>query len=44
MPRVKATLILFQDAHANQILAPLNLRYGTGFFGGTTRAYVNARL
>jgi hypothetical protein len=34
-------LIRFQNAHAAEILAPLGLAKGTGFFGAATRAYVD---
>ena len=33
----------FQEAHANEILAPLGLKKGTGFFYSTTRALVNGQ-
>ena len=36
-------LIRFQNAHAAEILAPLGLSKGTGFFGAATRAYVNSQ-
>jgi peptidoglycan hydrolase-like protein with peptidoglycan-binding domain len=36
-------LIRFQSAHAAEILAPLGLSQGTGFFGAATRAYVNSQ-
>jgi len=35
-------LIRFQNAHAAEILTPLGLSKGTGFFGAATRAYVNS--
>jgi hypothetical protein len=37
-----AALVRFQNAHPAQILAPLNLSKGTGFFGAVTRQYVNS--
>jgi hypothetical protein len=39
-----AALIRFQNAHAAQILAPLGLSKGTGFFGVATRQYANSLL
>jgi hypothetical protein len=35
------TLVRFQEAYAAQILAPLNLSKGTGYFGVSTRSFVN---
>ena len=35
-------LIRFQDNHPAEILNPNGLSAGTGFFGPTTRAYINA--
>jgi hypothetical protein len=32
----------FQEAHTQEILDPAGLRFGTGFFGNLTRAYVNS--
>ncbi len=40
----KAALIKYQEAHAAEILAPLGLMKGTGFFGASTRKYVNSVL
>jgi hypothetical protein len=37
----KAALMLFQDAHAAEILRPLGLTKGTGYFGQSTRAKLN---
>ena len=37
-----AALIRFQNAHAAQILAPLGLSKGTGFFGTASRQYANS--
>ena len=38
----KAALIAFQNAHKTTILSPLGLSIGTGYFGSSTRAFVNA--
>ncbi len=38
----KAALIRFQDAHVAAILSPFGLSAGTGYFGPSTRAFVNA--
>ncbi len=38
----KEALIAFQNAHKTEILAPLGLSIGTGYFGSSTRAFVNA--
>ncbi len=38
----KEALIAFQDAHKAAILSPLGLSGGTGYFGASTRAFVNA--
>lgn len=40
-PRTKAALTKFQEANAAQILAPLGLAKGTGFFGRATMAVAN---
>ncbi len=40
----KAALIKFQEAHRLEILLPVQLLYGTGFFGPFTRAYINRSL
>lgn len=37
----KKALIAFQDAHTSEILAPVGLRKGTGYFYSATRNYVN---
>ncbi|MFZ2151636.1 MAG: peptidoglycan-binding domain-containing protein, partial [Minisyncoccia bacterium] len=37
----KAALIRFQEAYASQILTPSGLTRGTGFFGPSTRGWVN---
>ena len=34
----------FQEAHADEILKPLGLSSGTGFFGASTRAFVNSMM
>lgn len=39
-----AALIRFQNEHAEQILAPVGLTSGTGYFGPSTRAFVNAGM
>jgi hypothetical protein len=38
----RAALIRFQEAHAKDILAPVGLSKGTGFFGKATRNFINA--
>lgn len=38
----KAALVRFQDAHVAAILSPFGLSAGTGYFGPSTRAFVNA--
>ncbi len=38
----RIALIGFQEAHAKDILTPLGLTKGTGYFGPSTRAYLNA--
>lgn len=43
-PRTKNALIKFQEAYKAEILTPLGLAHGTGFFGPKTRAFVNALL
>jgi len=37
----KTALIKFQEAHASDILIPLGLTKGTGYFGPSTHAFVN---
>ncbi|MEX2437527.1 MAG: peptidoglycan-binding protein, partial [Candidatus Paceibacterota bacterium] len=37
----KTALIKFQEAHALDILTPVGLTKGTGYFGPSTRAFVN---
>lgn len=37
-----AALIRFQNAHIAEILTPVGLTSGTGYFGPSTRAYINA--
>ena len=41
-PLTKAALIKFQEAHHEEILAPWGLTKGTGYFGSTTRAFINS--
>jgi peptidoglycan hydrolase-like protein with peptidoglycan-binding domain len=36
-----AALVKFQDAYAAEILAPVGLTQGSGYFGPATRAFVN---
>ncbi len=43
-PRTHAALIKFQEAYRADILAPQGLMHGTGFFGQSTRAFVNSML
>lgn len=38
----KKALVAFQDAHRTAILSSLGLSIGTGYFGPSTRAFVNA--
>lgn len=37
----RRALIRFQEAHADAILAPFSLKKGAGYFGASTRAFVN---
>jgi peptidoglycan hydrolase-like protein with peptidoglycan-binding domain len=37
----QAALVKFQDAHASDILAPSGLTKGTGYFGPSTRSFVD---
>ncbi len=39
--RTRAAVIAFQNANAAQILAPVGLSQGTGYWGPSTRAYAN---
>lgn len=39
----RSALIKFQEAHAAEILAPVGLIKGTGYFGASTRAFINGR-
>ncbi|MGH7224820.1 MAG: peptidoglycan-binding protein, partial [Gemmataceae bacterium] len=39
----KAAVIIFQDAHAEEILYPLDLKYGTGYFGPSTSAFIDGQ-
>ena len=41
-PLTKQALINFQEANAGQILEPLGLTKGTGYFGPSTRAFINS--
>jgi Putative peptidoglycan binding domain len=40
-PSTKAALIKFQEAHASELLPSSGASRATGFFGATTRSYVN---
>lgn len=42
--RTKSALIKFQEANFDALLKPNNLKKGTGYFGETTRGYVNTLL
>jgi len=42
-PLTKAALKSFQEAYRPEILTPLGLQMGTGFFGNSTRAFINSR-
>ena len=42
--QTKAALAKFQEDHAEEILTPAGLTTGTGFFGRSTRSYVNAQV
>lgn len=37
----RSALIRFQEAHAAEILAPVGLTKGTGYFGPSTRTFIN---
>lgn len=41
-PLTKAAVARFQEAYAQKVLAPLNLKNGTGYFGPSTRKFVNS--
>lgn len=43
-PRTFAALVKFQERYRAEILDPLGLKYGTGFFGEKTRTFVNSLL
>lgn len=40
----KTAIIRFQEKHADKILNPLGLSGGTGYFGSSTRSFINALL
>lgn len=40
--KTKQAVIAFQNLYAEQILVPNNLPYGTGFFGVSTRTFMNS--
>jgi hypothetical protein len=40
-PSTEAALIKFQESHKSEILAPAGISKATGFFGATTRRFVN---
>lgn len=41
--RTYAALVKFQDEHAAEILTPVGLTKGSGFFGASTREFINSR-
>ena len=41
-PLTRAALIKFQEAYADKILTPVGLKKGTGYFGPSTRAFLNS--
>ena len=43
-PLTKSAVIKFQEKYASEILAPLGLEKGTGYFGPMTRAVANQKL
>lgn len=43
-PRTFAALVKFQERYRSEILDPLGLTYGTGFFGPQTRLFVNGSI
>ena len=43
-PATRAALIRFQDTYRADILTPVGLAQGTGYFGPSTMAKVNALL
>lgn len=43
-PRTFTALVKFQERYKAEILDPLGLKHGTGFFGEKTRAFVNSLL
>ncbi len=40
----KAAVKKFQELHADEILAPVGLSHGTGYFGPSTRSYINSLI
>ncbi|HEY4515360.1 MAG TPA: peptidoglycan-binding domain-containing protein [Candidatus Paceibacterota bacterium] len=40
----RGALIRFQEAHASEVLAPIDLVHGTGYFGSFTRSLINRML
>lgn len=43
-PRTFTALVKFQERYRTEILEPLGLKHGTGFFGEKTRTFVNSLL
>lgn len=41
-PKTKQALIKFQEAYKSNILTPIGLNFGTGFFGPQTRNFINS--
>ncbi len=41
-PKTKQALIKFQEAYRSNILTPIGLNFGTGFFGPQTRNFINS--
>lgn len=39
--KTKQALITYQNLHSKDVLKPVGLAYGTGYFGPSTRAYIN---
>jgi len=42
-PITKQAVIEFQESHASEILEPLGLDKGTGYFGASTRSFLNEK-